>query len=218
MLKRCLMISASLMLVAAVALTASAQALNLAPLVGKSTFTPEETAALRGAIESDVRAIATSSRAEEVRVSRDRLVRLPGQPGATAEFRQLTARLIVNAVEESLDTARDHRNRLALAITVARIQSPESIDILLKMLGDRFASVRYWAARGLTTEPVVQAISRGGEGLPTTRAVLTRVQAAIEAETDPVVVETLFDLLQGVGTDLATDILVEQRSEERRVG
>lgn len=214
MFKRCLIVSALPALVAAMTLTASAQMVNLAPLVGKTTFTPEDTAALQAMIENDVKTVATSVQARDVGISRDRLVRLPQYGGATDEFKQLTSRLILTAVEQSLDVAREHRNRLALAITVARSESPEAVELLMALLNDRFASVRYWAARGLSADPVVQAIKRGRQDLPTSRVFLGKVQATLDAETDPVVVETFFGLLQAVSTDLATDILVEQAQKK----
>jgi hypothetical protein len=210
MLKRCLTLSISLLVVLALTMAASAQAVNLASFVGKTTFTPEETETLRAMIEADVKLVATTARAEEVRVARDRLVRLPNHPGSTAEFRTLVSRLTLVEVDRHLDLATGHRNRLALAITVSRLQTPEALQALLKLLPDRFPSVRYWAAKGLQAEPVVQAIIRGQEGLPTTRAVLTSVQGALQAESDPMTLEMLFGFLQSVSNDLATDVLVEQ--------
>lgn len=214
MFKRCLIVSALPALVAAMALMASAQMVNLAPLVGKTAFTPEDTAALQAMIENDVRTVATSVQPRDVGISRDRLIRLPQYGGATDEFKQLTSRLTLTAVAQSLDVAREHRNRLALAITVARSESPEAVELLLTLLGDRFASIRYWAAQGLSADPVVQAIKRGRQDLPTSRVFLGKVQVAFDAETDPVVAETLFGLLQAVSTDLATDILVEQAQKK----
>ncbi len=214
MLKRCLILSLSLALVVSLSMVASGQIYNLAPLVSKTTFTPDDTATLQEIIKKDVEVISTSSQSNDVRAARERLVRLPRYPGATTEFQQVSSRLAMAELTQRYERTQDPRNRLAMTVTLVRLQAPESINVQLGMLKDKNPGVRYWAARGLSGEPVLTPVLRGAEGAPTVRQVLDKVREAVEAEQDPVVLETLFGLLQSIGTPDATDVLVDQAQKK----
>lgn len=209
---------------AAVMISASSalgQTDDLSDLMGKTAFTAEDEARIVKGIKSLLDRLVTGTDNRLVKGSRSQLIGLTTNTRATVEFRTVTAKIIVVQLRKRLNApVLVHKNRLAVAIVVSRMQNPESVPVLLKLLvgegsqGERYPSVRYWAAKGLAGKKVSEAILRNNP-LPL-RKVLETLNQAITREKDAICVGAILKVVEVLGTDQAVDLLVKATAAKAR--
>ena len=187
---------------------------DLTDLMGKADFTAEDEARIAKAIKPLLDRLVAGTDSRLVKGARSQLIGLTTNTRATVEFRTVTAKIIVVQLQKRLNApVLVHKNRLAVAIVVSRMQNPESVPVLLKLLvgegsqGERYASVRYWAAKGLAGKKVSEAILRNNP-LPL-RKVLAALDQAITREKDAICVGAILKVDKVLGTDQAVDLLVK---------
>ena len=129
---------------------------------------------------------------------------------------------IVAAIKPDLDRlVAGTDNRLAVAIVVSKMQNPESVPLLLKLLlgegqeGELYPSVRYWAAKGLAG-PKVSAAILGGTSASLRREVLEALDKALAREQDAICVGAMLSVADAMGTDQAVDLLIRTTAEKAR--
>jgi hypothetical protein len=191
---------------------AAAQA-DIAALRSRTSFAAAEEGQIAEAIKGDIDKLIAGQSDDVVAAARDSLIKRAEDAAATAEYRAAVAKVTVLEIASRLNNAVVHRNRLSVAIVVARMQNVQSLEVLLKLLGEGkdgefYPSVRYWAAKGLAGAPLIEAIRTGAGTAMPQRTVLTWLQEAVTRETSPVVAAELFAVLAAIQTEAATDILV----------
>jgi len=187
---------------------------DLTDLMGKTAFTAEDEARIAKGIKPLLDRLVAGTDNRLVKGARSQLIGLTTNTRATVEFRTVAAKIIVVQLQKRLNApVLVHKNRLAVAIVVSRMQNPESVPVLLKLLvgegsqGERYASVRYWAAKGLAGKKISEAILRNNP-LPL-RKVLEALDQAITREKDAICVGAMLKVVEVLGTDQAVDLLVK---------
>lgn len=214
MFQRMTCVAASLMVLLAGVATVSAQANNLSDLKTRDSLGAAEERRIAKAIEPDINVVIADMTEQGVRGARQRLVKLAGDTGATSAFQASVAKVVVQMFAERFDNPKTNRNRMAMAMLVAGMKNAESLPVLLRLLGDQYPGVRYWAAKGLAGKEVMDII-RAGTNIPT-KTVLGRGQEAATGETSPIIVKELFKVIGGVQAEAATDALVATVVEKAR--
>lgn len=206
-----LVLSTVVLLLAASA--AAAQGVDITPLRTRTTFGAAEETQIAGAIKDDIEKLVAGQADDLVAAARENLIRRAEDSTATAEFRAAVAKVTVIEIKNRLNNVMVHRNRLGVAIVIARMQNGESLEVLLKLLGEGkdgeiYPSVRYWAAKGLAGRAIIEAIRTGNGITIPQRTILKWVADAIDREKSPVVAAELFNVLGAVQTESSTDALV----------
>jgi hypothetical protein len=211
---RIILVTAALAAVLAAAPGAAGQTTDLTPLESQTTFGPGDEARIREALQKDFGLLATGRENDEVAGAKARLLDLAAKPEATLEFRTATAKIVVEELDKRLAVALALKNRLAVAIVVARMHNIQAAPVLLKLLGDtQNPPVRYWAAKGLANEQVAKEIAQGRQGM-NVRDVLNELRGALDNEKNALVVGALFSAVQALGTEDASDLLAEMAAKE----
>jgi hypothetical protein len=214
MFQRMTCVAASLVVLLAVVATVSAQTDDLSDLKTRDSLGAADERRIAKAIESDINAVIADVTEQGVRGARQRLVKLAGDAGATMAFQASVAKVVVLMFHERFDNPKTNRNRMAMAMLVAQMKNTESLPVLLKLLGDQYPSVRYWAAKGLAGKEVMDIV-RAGTNIPT-KTVLKRVQETATGEKSPIIVKELIKVIGGVQAEAATDALVATVAEKAR--
>lgn len=205
--------AATIVLIVLVAAPAAAQTANLRPFMGQTTFSPQDQADITSALGRDLTDLAEGTSDDDVTRARNNLVDVAMDNQATEAFRTAVAEIIVRRIDARLPQILTHRNRLNTAIVVARLQTPQTLPLLLKLLGEdesrqeHYPSVRYWAAQALATEQMRSVIRSESAGVPQ-RVSIERLSGALQRETDPIVAGALIGALATIQTEAATDALV----------
>ena len=183
-----------------------------AQYMGRTQFSAEDESQMAAKLEKDhLTPLVAGRESAEVTGARTDALALTQDGRATAEFRAAVSKVVVQKLDALLPQAVAQRNRLGVAIVVARVQNPESLPLLLKLLGDGgsgevYSSVRYWAAKGLAGDGVRAAILNGTVPI---RVVAAKLGEALQRETDVLCVSQLFKVLQALGTESVTDVLID---------
>jgi len=210
-----LVVSTAVVFLAASAV--SAQGVDLSALKTRSSFGAAEEGQIAAGIKAEVDKVITGQEDVLVSDARDKLTKLVEDSSATAEFRATAARVIVLEIKSRLNLAVSHRNSLACALVVSRMQNAESVEVLVKLLGEGpYPSVRYWAAKGLASPAVVEIIRTGKGTAVTQAAVIQAVSAAVKRETSPIAAAELFGVLGALQTESAVDALVAAVADRAR--
>jgi len=195
---------------------------DLTGLMGKTAFTTEDEDRIIAAIKPDFDRLVAGTDNRLVNGARSRLIRLTTDGRATVEFHAVAAKVIVGQLQKRLnDPILAHKNRLAVAIVISKMQNPESVPLLLKLLvgegreGELYASVRYWAAKGLAG-PKVSAAILGGASVSLRREVLEALDKALAREQDAICVGAMLSVADAMGTDQAVDLLIRITAEKAR--
>ena len=195
---------------------------DLTDLTVKKTFTAEEEARTVAAIKPDIDRLVAGKDNRLVNGARRRLISLTTGGRATVEFHAVAAKLIIGQLQRRLnESILVHQNRLAVAIVISKMQNPESVPLLLKLLvgegqeGELYPSVRYWAAKGLAG-PKVSAAILGGTSVSLRREVLEALDKALAREQDAICVWAMFSVADAMGTDQAVDLLIRTTAEKAR--
>ena len=198
---------------------ASAQTSPYAPFMGKSSFSPSDEAQMTAITDTLITDMLST---DEGKVNRARaaMVDAVEDSRATEQFKAVAAKIIADRLGARLNNAVVHRSRLAVAIVAAKLQTPESLALLLRLLGEParpevYPSVRYWAAKGLAGERMKDIIRKESAGIPG-RVVLKSVSQVLDTETQPVCVGVMFLVLDAVQTESATDVLIKAVAEKAR--
>ncbi|NIA21827.1 MAG: hypothetical protein GWP05_07665, partial [Anaerolineaceae bacterium] len=201
--------------------SALGQTEDLSDQMGKTAFTAEDEAHIAKVVKPLLDSLVAGTDNRQVKGARSQLIGLTTNTRATVEFRTVAARIIVVQLQKRLKApVLVHKNRLAAAIVVSRMQNPESVPLLLKLLvgegpqGERYASVRYWAAKGLAGKKVHEAILRNNP-LPL-RKVLEALDRAITRETDAICVGAMLKVAAVLKTDQAVDLLIKATAAKAR--
>ena len=209
---------AALMIAASSAL---GQTDDLTDLMVKASFSAEDEAKIVTAIKPVLDRLVAGTDSRLVNGARSQLIALTTDRRATVEFHALAARLIVTELQSLLTKPIVvHKNRLAAAIVVSSMQNPESVPLLLKLLagegtqGERYPSVRYWAAKGLAGGKVSAAILRNNP-VPL-RKVMASLEEALEREEDAICVGAMLKVAEVLGTDQAVDLLIKATAEKAK--
>lgn len=211
---RIIVIMASLAVVLGAASAAHGQTVDLTALQMQASISPGDEARIRDALKKDLDLVATSRDNDEVNGAKSRLLDVAAKPEATQDFRTATARIVVEELDKRLPSASVLKNRLALAIVVARMHNIQSGPVLLKLLGDsQFSAVRYWGAKGLADEKLAKEIVQGRQGL-NAHDVLVSLRGTLDKEQDPQVMGEIFATAQAIGTEEATDLQVDMAMKE----
>jgi len=210
--------------VAAVMIAASSalgQTDDLTGLMVKTSFTAEDEARIVTAIKPLLARLVAGTDNRLVNGARSQLIVLTTDRRATVEFHALAARLIATQLQNLLTKPIVvHKNRLAVAIVVSRMQNSESVPLLLKLLvgegtqGERYPSVRYWAAKGLAGKKVSAAILRNNP-VPL-RKVMASLEQALGREKDAICVGAMLKVAEVLGTDQAVDLLIKATAEKAK--
>jgi len=189
-----------------------AQTSGFGPFMGRSSFSPSDEGQITAGVETLI-ADMLSTDEDKVNRARAALIDAVEDARATEEFRATAAKIIADRLGARLNNAVVHRSRLAVAIVAARLQTPESLALLLRLLGEAgrpegYPSVRYWAAKGLSGERMKEIVRKEAAGIPS-RVVLKSLGEATERETEPVCAGVLLLALDAVQTEAATDMLVK---------
>jgi hypothetical protein len=198
-----------------------AQGADLTALKTRTSFGAAEEGQIAAGIKGEVDKVITGPDDVAASDGRDKLIKLVEDTGATAEFRIAAAKVIVTEIKPRLNLAVSHRNRLAAALVVSRMQNPESLEVLLKLLGEGkdgepYASVRYWAAKALAGQTLIESIRTGKGTTYAQPAVLQALSAAAKRESSPIVAAELFNVLGAIQTEAAVDVLVAVVADRAR--
>lgn len=214
----------SAVMLLAIASAATAQANSLVSMMSETSFGPAEEARIRAGLEELVNDLVTGDQ-DKVNAARKRLIEVATDGRATAEFRAAAAKVITTMLAEKLPQALALRHRLAVAIVVARMQNPESVPVLLKLLGEGekgepHAAVRYWAAKGLAGDEAggekMKKIIREESSGVSLRVMLEKLGEALDREREPICAAALFSVVEGIETEPATDLLIDAVAKAAR--
>lgn len=204
---------AGLAVVLGAASAAPGQTAELTSLEAQTTVSAGDETRIREALKKNFDQVATGNE-DEVSAARGQLLDVATKADATAEFRTAAAKIVVEELDKRLGSATALKNRLALAVVVARLHNNQSVPVLLKLLGDKqYSAVRYWAAKGLGNKDLAAEIAQGRQG-PNARDVLNSLRGALEKENDPSVVGVLLAAVQALRTEEATVVLAEMTAKE----
>jgi len=211
-----------LVVLLAVAPCVSAQTDNIVDLTGKKAFTSDDQGRLDKAVAGLLDTLVTGTDNRLVDAARKQLVDMAQSGNATAEFRQLAAKTIVRQAGAKMSNPiLVYKNRLALTIVVAQVQDADAVPLLLKLMGgegadgERYAGVRYWAAKGLAGKAVSEAIVQG-RAPESIRRVLGDLEKALMREKDGICVGAMVEAVAALGTDAATDLLTRVSAEKAK--
>ncbi len=211
---RIMVIMAGLAVVLAAASAAPGQTADLSALETQTSLSPGDEGRIREALKKDLDLVATGRENDEVSGARSRLLDVAAKAEATLEFRTAAAKVVVEELNNRLPVALALKNRMALAIVVAKMHNIQSGPVLVKLLGDeQNPPVRYWAAKGLANEQLAKEIVQGRGGM-NVRDVLGSLRAALEKEQDPQIAGALFSAAPALGTEEASDMLAEMAGKE----
>ncbi len=194
------------------------QGTDLTSLRRQSSFTPADTDRIEEEIEQLVQAMVSGRTSEEVNRARNALTGLVDAEKVSQAFREKAASITAEKLASKVHLALAQKNRLAAAIVAARLQNPESVLLLLKLIGEdeHYPSVRYWAAKGLATQELRDAILKGRGNVPPIRVVVEDLEKALEREPDVICTGSLFEVLGVLKTESAADVLVKAVGEKAK--
>jgi len=222
MSKRTMGYAWSLVALLAVAPCVSAQTDNIVDLTGKTAFTSDDQNRLDQAVAALLDTLVAGTDSRLVDAARKQLVALAQSANGTAEFRQLAAKTIVKQAGVKMSNPiLVYKNRLALTIVLAQIQEADAVPLLLKLMvgegadGERYAGVRYWAAKGLAGKAVSEAIVQG-RAPESIRRVLADLEKALIREKDGICLGAMIEAVAALGTDAASDLLIRVSSEKAK--
>ncbi|MBN2581506.1 MAG: hypothetical protein JXL80_00450 [Planctomycetes bacterium] len=222
MSKRTLRVVLGLGMLLVVAPVVSAQTDDISDLTGKATFSADEQDRLQKAIDGVLDRVVAGTDNRLVDAARKQLIDMVQSSRSTEEFKALAAKLIVKqATAKMANPILVYKNRLALAIVIAQMQEPDSVSLLLRLLGgegpegERYAGVRYWAAKGLAGKAVSEAIVQGRAPEPM-RKVLADLEKVLMREKDGICVGAMLEAVAALGTDAATDVMIRAAADKAR--